>query len=64
MAGPANEIAFDGIALGMGADDAAASVAGEVGRKVGCDQFMWGVRFYKVGVSENLFRLGDRVCVA
>jgi hypothetical protein len=31
-AGPTDEVTFDGVAVGMGADDAAARVAGKIGR--------------------------------
>ena len=34
-AAPADEIAFDGVAVGVGADGASASVAGEIGRSGG-----------------------------
>jgi hypothetical protein len=56
---PANEITFDGIAVGMSADRAAAGVTGEVGRKVGCDHVVYDVSLCEKEAKPGT---GERVC--
>jgi hypothetical protein len=56
--GPADEITFDGVAVGMSADHAAPGVTGEVGWKVGCDHVVRDVSFYEVGAFRKFVPAG------